>query len=254
MTDLDGFEGRLLHALTDLDARREVTPTADTANRSRPPVARRRLALVAVTTVLVVATTALAAASGLFPTAPAEVRRIFAGLDGDRDVDADRAVRIGTIDDHEAYAAPAEGGGFCLYFAPNPRSGPTGHHCIPRVAHADEVLFTVLPGHDGILVFGRTGAAGATHVVITFPGDGGTLRTPVGDSGLFGATVPEQARDTFETTQQPGPKDPPTKDGRPYVVFDPSRVADLRVVAVDAHGTTVAHGVTSEDWVGAGGP
>jgi hypothetical protein len=254
MTDLDGFERRLLHALTDLDARRAVSVPADTANRSRFPVARRRLVLVAVATVLVVGTTAFAAASGLFPTAPAEVRRIFAGLGGDRDVDADRAVRIGVIDDHEAYAAPTEDGGFCLYFAPNPRSGPTGHHCIHRVAHADEVLFTVLPGHDGILVFGRTGATGATHVVITFPGDGGTLRTPVNDAGLFGATVPEQARDTFETTQQPGPKDPPTKDGRPYVVFDPSRVADLRVAAVDAHGTTVAHGVTSEEWVGAGGP
>jgi hypothetical protein len=126
MTDLDGFERRLLHALTDLDARRAVNPPADTANRTRPPVARRRLVLVAVTTILVVGTTALAAASGLFPTAPAEVRRIFAGLSGDRDVDADRAVRIGVIDDHEAYAAPTEDGGFCLYFAPNPRSGPQG--------------------------------------------------------------------------------------------------------------------------------
>jgi hypothetical protein len=202
MTDLDGFERRLLHALTDLDARREVTPTADTADRSRPPVARRRLALVAVATLLIVGTTAVAAASGVFRTAPAEVRRIFVGLDGDRDVDADRAVRIGAIDDHEAYAAPTEDGGFCLYFAPNPRSGPTGHYCIPRVAHADEVLFTVLPGTDGILIFGRTGAAGATHVVITFPGDGGTLRTPVGDAGFFGMMVPEQAKDTFWTTHR----------------------------------------------------
>jgi hypothetical protein len=248
MTDLDGFERRLLHALTDLDARRAVTPTADTADRSRPPVARRRLALVAVATLLIVGTTAVAAASGVFRTAPAEVRRIFAGLDGDRDVDADRAVRIGTIDDHEAYAAPAEGGGFCLYFAPNPRSGPTGHHCIPRVAHADEVLFTALPGTGGIFIFGRTGAAGATQVVITFPGDGGTLRTPVGDAGFFATMVPEQARDRFWTTHQPEPKDPPTNDGRPIVVFDPNRVSDLRVVAVDAHGTTVAHGVTSVDW------
>ena len=37
MTDLDGFEGRLLHALTDLDARRAVSSPADTATRSRPP-------------------------------------------------------------------------------------------------------------------------------------------------------------------------------------------------------------------------
>jgi hypothetical protein len=249
MTELDGFERRLLRALTELDARRAVSPPADTTDHSRPRVARRRLALMAVTTVLIVGTTAVAAASGVFPSAPAEVRRIFAGLGGDRDIDAERAVRIGVIDDHEAYAAPTEDGGFCLYFAPNPRSGPTGHHCIPRVAHADEVLFTVLPGTDGYLIFGRTGAAEATHVVITFPGDGGTLRTPVGDAGFFGSTVPEQARDTLETTHQPGPKDPPTKDGGPIVSFDLTRVSAIRVVAVDAHGTTVAHGVTSVDWV-----
>jgi hypothetical protein len=249
MTELEGFERRLLHALTDLDARRVVTPPADTPPRSRRPIARRRLAMVVVITVLMIGTTAVAAASGLFPTAPAEVRRIFAGLGGDRDVDANRAVRIGVIDDHEAYAAPTEDGGFCLYFAPNPRSGPTGHHCIPRTARANEVLFTVMPGTDRILIFGRTGAAGATHIVITFPGDGGTLRTPVADSGFFGATVPEHARDTFETTHQPGPKDPPTKDGGPIVAFDLNRVSDVRVVAIDAQGKTVAHGVTSVDWV-----
>jgi hypothetical protein len=248
MTELEGFERRLLHALTDLDARRVVTPPADTPHRSRRPSARRRLAAVVVITVLMIGT-GVAAASGLFPTAPAEVRRIFARMGGDRDVDANRAVRIGVIDDHEAYAAPTEDGGFCLYFAPNPRSGPTGHHCIPRTARANEVLFTVMPGTDRILIFGRTGAAGATHIVITFPGDGGTLRTPVGDSGFFGATVPEQARDTFETTHQPGPKDPPTKDGGPIVAFDLSRVDDVRVVAIDAQGKTVAHGVTSVDWV-----
>ena len=36
MTDLDGFERRLLQALTDLDARRAVSLPADTADRSRP--------------------------------------------------------------------------------------------------------------------------------------------------------------------------------------------------------------------------
>ena len=53
----------------------------------------------------------------------------------------------------------------------------------------------------------------------------------------------------FWITHQPGPKDPPTKNGGPIVVFDEHRVSDLRVVAVDARGTTVAHGVTSVDWV-----
>ena len=103
------------------------------------------------------------------------------------------------------------------------------------MAHADEVLFTALPGADGILIFGRTGAAGATRVVITFPGDGGALRTPVGDAGFFGMMVPEQAKDTFVTTHQPGPKTRPRRTAdRSSSRFDPNRVSDLRVVAVDA--------------------
>jgi hypothetical protein len=249
MTELDGFERRLLDALTDLDARRAPTPPAAITGRTRRRVARPRLVAVAVIAALVLGSSAVAAASGVFPSAPAEVRRIFAGLAGERGVEADRAVRIGVIDDHEAYAAPTESGGFCLYFAPNPRSGPSGHHCIPRAARADEVLFTVLPGTDSILIFGRTGAASATRVMITFPGDEGTLQAPVGDAGFFGATVPEQARDALETAHEPGPKDPPTKDGGPIVAFDLAKVAALRVVAVDAHGTTVAYGVTSWNWI-----
>ena len=245
MTELDGFERRLLAALTELDARRVPPPAA--AEPSPRRRARPRLALVALIATLVLGSTAVAAASGVFPSAPAGVRRIFAGLAGD--VDADRAVKIGVIDDHEAYAAPTADGGFCLYFAPNPRSGPSGHHCIPRAARADEVLFTVLPGTDSILIFGRTGAASATHVVVTFPAGNGTLEAPVAGSGFFGATVPEQARDALETAHEPGPKDPPTKDGGPIVAFDLAKVAALRVVAVDGHGATVAHGVTSWDWI-----
>ena len=246
MTDLEGFERRLLEALTDVDARRPVT--APVTARPRRSAVRRPLAALAVTTALIVGTTAFAAASGLFPTAPEYVRRIFSGVE-DRDVDADRAVRIGVVDDHEAYAAPAADGGFCLYFASNPRSGPSGRTCIPRGAEADEVLFTVLPGNDGILMFGRTGAADAETVVVTFPGDGGEVRTPVADSGFFGVTVPERAEGTFLSLQEPGPKDPPTKDGGPMEVYDPYRVADVRVVAVDAHGATVAHGVTLPEWI-----
>jgi hypothetical protein len=107
--------------------------------------------------------------------------------------------------------APAADGGFCLYFAPDERSGPNGRTCVP--------------------------------------GDGGEVRTRVGDSGFFGAPVPRRAEGTFVHLQERGPKDPPTKDGAPMRVFDLSRIADVRVVALDAHGTPVAHGVTSPDWI-----
>lgn len=249
MTELMDFERRLLQALTEVDARRPAAPAATAGGAQRRPAARRPLAALAATTALMVGTTAFAAASGLFPAAPVEVRRIFGGLDGGGGVDADRAVRIGVVDDHVAYAAPTADGGFCLHFASNPRSGPTGETCVPRGARPDEVLFTVLAGTDGILVFGRTGAPGAATVVVRFPGDGGEVRVPVAGSGFFGAPVPERAEDTFVTLQEPGPKDPPTKDGGPMRVFDPARVADVRVVAVDARGTPVAHGVTSLDWI-----
>jgi hypothetical protein len=48
---------------------------------------------------------------------------------------------------------------------------------------------------------------------------------------------------------RPGPKDPPTKDGGPIRSLDLSRVSAISVTATDADGDTVAHGITSPDWV-----
>ena len=255
MTNVDGFEGRLLQALVDIDARRPAAQPAATAStearrRPRRHRTRRRLTLVAAAAALICGTTAVAAAAGLFSAAPDGVKRIFAGLSGSsgHQVDAGQAVRIGMIDEHQAYAAPTADGGFCLYFASNPRSGPTGTDCIPRGAGANEAVFSLLAGHDGGLIFGRVGATDATTVVITFV-DHTTVRTPVAESGFFGAPVAEAAMDAMMVETPPGPKNPPTKDGRPIRGLDLSRVSAISVTATDAEGNTVAHGITSPDWV-----
>jgi hypothetical protein len=251
MTNLAGFEGRLLQALTDIDARRPVTQPVLTSFQLRRRRTRGRLALVAAAATVICSTTAVAAASGLFSAAPAGVKRVFAALNGSSGhrVDAGEAVQIGVIDDHAAYAAPTADGGFCLYFAPNPGSGPTGGLCIPRGARPNEVVFNVLPGSDGGFIFGRAGAADASTVAITFPHGAGSLRTPVGEAGFFVARIPYPAMRTLMIEIQPGPKDPPTKDGGPIESFDPTRVSAISVSAADAQGNTVAHGVTSPDWI-----
>jgi hypothetical protein len=253
MTELDGFERRLLHALTDIDASRpSARPTlAREGRRSlrRPTPARRRgrtrVALVIAAMTLASATTAVAAASGLFSAAPPEVKKVFTDLNrtGDHRVQPGKAVRIGAVDDHAAYAAPTADGGFCLYYASNPRSGPTGSTCIPRGAGPGEVVFDVLPGSDAMFVFGRVGGTTATTVTVTFPDGADALRTPVGDSGFFLGRIPDRAMRTLMIEFQPGPKDPPTKDGGPIESLDLSQVARLTATATDADGNPVAHGV-----------
>jgi hypothetical protein len=265
MTKLDGFESRLLQALIEIDA--------DGAGRRGPSVAavehretdarrkRRfpsRTLVVPVVAVLILAFGATAAASGLFAPAPPDVIRIFKKLQrGNAEgIDSAKAVRVGVIDNHVAYAAPTANGGFCLYFAPDPRSGPTGTSCIPRGADPGEVVFSVLPGSDGGLLFGRVGDEGGVTVEIAFPDGAGRLTTPVADSGFFAIAIPDAAMRTMMIATPPGPKDPPTKDGGPIMGFVPERVAAISVAAVDAKGTRVASGVAvtvSEDGTG-GGP
>jgi hypothetical protein len=145
-------------------------------------------------------------------------------------------------------AVPTTDGGFCLYFAPNPRSGPTGTDCIPRGAGADEAVFSLLAGTDGGLIFGRVGASDATTLVITFL-DNTTVRTPVAEAGFFVAPIPGSATDAMMVETPPGPKNPPTKDGRPIRGLDLSLVSAISVTATDAAGNTVAPGLTSPDWV-----
>lgn len=112
-----------------------------------------------------------------------------------------------------------------MYFAPDLRSGPTGTPCIPRGSHPGGVVFSVLPGSDGGLLFGRAGDEGAVTVEIAFPDGAGTLTTPVADSGFFAIAIPDAAMQTMMVATRPGPKDPPTKDGGPIMGFVPERVA-----------------------------
>jgi hypothetical protein len=77
------------------------------------------------------------------------------------------------------------------------------------------VVFSVLPGTDGGLLFGRAGDEGAVTVEIAFPDGAGTLTTRVADSGFFGVAIPDAAMPTMMIEIQPGPKDPPTKGRRP---------------------------------------
>jgi hypothetical protein len=250
MTRLDGFESRLLQALIDADGAGRPGPSAEAAEQRATNTRRKRrfpshTLVVPVVAALILAFGATAAASGLFAPAPPDVIGIFKKLQRGNGggIDSAKAVRVGVIDDHVAYAAPAAEGGFCLYFAPNPRSGPSGTSCIPRGAHPGEVVFSVLPGTDGGLLFGRVGEEGAVTVEIAFPDGAGTLTTPVADSGFFGISIPDAAMRTMMIEIQPGPKDPPTKDGGPIVSFVPERVAAISVAAFDTKGTRIASGV-----------
>jgi hypothetical protein len=241
-----GFEARLLYALTGIDAARPARPAPAgpaPARRTRRP--RRSLAIIAATLVVVLGGTAMASASGLFDSAPPSVKRIFASLDGHgRTVDAADAVRIGVIDDHVAYAAPTSGGGFCLYFGHNPRSGPTGGTCIRRGAAPDEAVFSVLPGNDGGILFGRVGTTRAQKVTVTFPRSGETVSAPVAGSGFFAVKIPSRSMRSLMIVVPPDAKKPvKTKDGGPILSFQLDRVPEISVTALDGRGHIVAHGV-----------
>jgi hypothetical protein len=164
-----------------------------------------------------------------------------------RSVDAANAVRIGVIDDHVAYAAPTSGGGFCLYFGKNPRSGPSGGTCIRRGAARDEAVFSVLPGTDGGILFGRVGTTRAQKVQVTFPRSGETVSAPTAASGFFAVKIPSRSMRSLMMVVPPDPKHPwknvKTKDGGPVLSFQLDRVPEISVVALDGHGHIVAHGV-----------
>lgn len=244
----DTFEDRLLHALIEIDGARPAAPArssaAATRTRRRRPT-RRLLTIAVATLVVALGGTATASASGLFGSAPRSVMRTFAGLDaGGRSVDAAKAVRIGVIDDHVAYAAPTSGGGFCLYFGDNPRSGPTGGTCIPRGAAPGEAVFSVLPGSDGDLLFGRSGAVDAQKVSVAFPRSGETVSAPVADSGFFAVNIPDRASRSLLIEVSPDPaKNATSKNGGPILSFQCDRVFEISLVALDGLDQVVAHGV-----------
>ena len=206
---------------------------------------RRRRSLIVVATacsMLAVVGVSIAATTGLFSPAPEEVKQTFRRLAPSALVDTSRAVRIGVIDDHPAYAAPKQGGGFCLYYAPNPRSGPNGSVCTASDPTADEVAVTVSVGTDGGFAFGRVGSTGAAAVEIEIPKGGGTLRGTVGESGFFLAELTERALAALTIEHEPGPKNPPTKDGGPIVSFDAEAIDAITATARTADGIVVATG------------
>jgi hypothetical protein len=223
--------------------------TAITADRAQAAARRRivRRGLLAVAVVFAGATTAVAATTGLFAPAPRDVQRSFEQLSTPgHQIDASKAVAIGVIDDHAAYAAPTADGGFCLYFGSNLRSGPTGGSCLPHAVEAGAVAFSLSLGTDGGFVFGRAGNAQARSIAISFPHGGGTLTATVGEERFFLAPLTPRALRSLTVEIQPGPKDPPTKDGGPLQVFQTDRIAAVTAVVRDASGATIARGRAAE--------
>jgi hypothetical protein len=217
------------------DLMQAITADARRGARTR----RTRMLGIALMASLAGVGTAVAATAGLFEPAPDTVKGTFERLDG---VEAGKAVAIGVIDDHAAYAAPAAAGGFCLHFADNPRSGPSGETCVPRGARSGEVAFIVSLGNDGGFVFGRAGDAAARTVEITFPAGGGTLTARVGEERFFLARLTPRAQRSLTMYVEPGPKDPPTKDGGPLETIDLDRVGAVTALVRDASGKPIARG------------
>jgi hypothetical protein len=169
--------------------------------------------------------TAVAAATGWFSPAPEEVKSIFKDLNGNGvEVDASRAIEIGVIDEHPAYAAPTADGGFCLYFGPNAgpvqRSGPSGSTCTVLLQEVGEGEIVLAPqwGHDGGFAFGRVGTESAVSVTVTLPDGGGTVTADVATDGFFLADLPESALEELNRSEE----------------------ARLSAIAADADGTVVA--------------
>jgi hypothetical protein len=175
--------------------------TAVARDRSRAARRHKTVLLAAAAVVAAAAVgSAIAAATGAFTPAPPQVMQTFEDLNSGPDapgVDASKAVQIGVIDEHAAYAAPTAGGGFCLYFAPNPgvvqRSGPSGSVCTASEPGPDEIALTPQTGHEGGFAFGRVGTADAVKVEIELPDASGIVTASVGPDRFFLAALPERA-------------------------------------------------------------
>jgi hypothetical protein len=210
----------------------------------RRSLRRRRAGTVALATAAAFAAvgTSIAATHGLFTPAPDKVKETFSELDGAPGVDGSKAIKIGVIDEHAVYAAPAKDGAFCLHFAENPRSGPSGTACVPGRALPGEIALNVSLGTDGGFAFGRVGAESSATVEVVVPNGGGTLTTAVGEEGFFLAELPDRALRALTVVHRPGPKDPATKDGGPIHSLDQRRIDAIAATARDAQGTVVARG------------
>jgi hypothetical protein len=222
----------IIDMTTCLARLREDLVLAIAADQLRSRRRRRvRLAGLAIAAMVAVGGTSVAATTGLFSAAPDDVKSIFDGLEG-TGVDASKAIRIGVIDDHAAYAAPTADGGFCLYFAPNQRSGPSGSSCLPGGTKSDEIAINVSVGHDGGFVFGRVGAENAATVEIAVPNGGGTLTRPVAEERFFLADLPPKAWQALTAD-----------DG---TISHPAWIEAITVTAMDAQGSVVARSTVGE--------
>jgi hypothetical protein len=225
----------IIDMTTCLARLREDLVLAIAADQLRSRRRRRvRLAGLAIAAMVAVGGTSVAATTGLFSAAPDDVKSVFDGLEGSG-VDASKAIRIGVIDEHAAYAAPTADGGFCLYFAPNPgavqRSGPSGSSCLPGGTKSDEIAINVSLGHDGGFVFGRVGAENAATVEISVPNGGGVLTGPVAEERFFLVDLPPNAMRALMV------------DG---VISDTARIEAITVTAMDAQGSVVARAAVGE--------
>lgn len=240
-----GFEARLMHALSEIDAARPTAATALCPAPARRHRARRYLPIIAATLTVALGGTAMAS-SGLFSPAPPSVQRAIGRLNANgSSVDTAKAVQIGVIDSHVAYAAPTSNGGFCLYYGKNPqRSGPAGGSCIQRGATSGEAVFSVLMGTDGDLLFGRVGNNQADKVTASFPRSGQTASAPVADSGFFALKIPDRSANSLLIVVPQDPQKPiATKNGGPILAFQCDRVPEISVTALNGQGHAVAHGV-----------
>ena len=113
---------------------------------------------------------------------------------------------------------------------------------MPRGAGPGEVAFAVQLGNDGGFVFGRAGDAAARTVQIAFPAGGGTLTTRAGEERFFLAPLTPRAQRSLTVYVEPGPTDPPTKNGGPLETLDLERIAAVTAVARDASGRPIARG------------
>lgn len=206
-----------------------VVAVAADHKRSRRRRRGRTVGLILAATLA--STTAVAATTGFFSPAPDSVKDRFSEIGPG--VDASKAVEIGEIDDHAAYAAPTEDGGFCLLFASNPaRSGPNGSACIQDPVGSGEIGLAAQFGHDGGFVFGRIGDQSAATVEVQWPGEGGTLTVPVASDGFFLVSIPENV---MAVLMEGGS-------------FDDRRIESLRATAKDAQGETVARSRSPYEW------
>jgi hypothetical protein len=179
---------------------------------------RRRRLTGLVVGVMLVSGTAVASTTNFFTTAPDWVRGIFEDVP---EVDEANAIKVGVIDDHVTYAAPAADGGFCIYYAPDERSGPSGIRCVEG---GRAIPLTLEIGHDGGFVIGRVQAEGAASVDVTLPGLKQPASTPVVEHGFFLVELPDA---TMHVVMPGG-------------VLDTAPLSSLSATARDAQGEEVA--------------